>query len=84
MPIIKGVFQLNDDITFAKINDDPVTYLTKCSNKSDLFSYIEEENNVKFKEQMGSGYIFEGEDKNVIMTSRQYTRFYQVWKYTEH
>ena len=58
--------------------------LTKNNNAGDLFSYIEEENRVNFREQMGSGYMFEGDDKNVILVSRQYTRFYQVWRYSEH
>ena len=76
MNIIAGIIQLNDVVTYVNINDNPVAYLTKNNNSGGLFSYIEEENRVKFKEQMGSVYIFEGDDKNVILVSRQYMRFY--------
>jgi hypothetical protein len=83
LPVIYGIIRLNDSKTYVKINDNPITYITKTNNKDELFSYIEKENNVDFAEQMGSGYIFKGENKNIIITSRQYTRFYQIWKYSE-
>ncbi len=78
-PIVKGIINLNSN-SYVKINDDPIIYLTKSSNKNDLFEYIEKENNVIFKEQMGAGYMFESVDKTVILTARQYSKYYQVWK----
>jgi len=82
LPVIKGIVQLNSK-SYAKISDNPLKFITKTNDKSELFSYIEKENNVKFTDQMGAGYIFNGPDKNVILISKHYTRFYQVWKYTE-
>lgn len=79
LPIINGMFKLNDNNTYVLINENPVTYLTKTNIKDDLFEYIKKEYDVKFKEQFGSGYIFEG-DIRILVTSRQYTRFYQVWR----
>lgn len=78
--VVKGILQLNNKNTFKKINDDPIAYVTKTNNKDDLFNYIEKQYNVKFVEQMGSGFIFEGQEKSVILTSKQYSRFYQIWR----
>lgn len=82
LPVIKGIIQLNSK-SYAKISDDPIKFITKTNDKNELFDYIEKENNVKFEEQLGAGYIFDGPEKNVILISNQYTRFYQVWKYAE-
>lgn len=83
LPILKGIIKLNNSNTYVEIYNNPVTYLTKTNKKNELFEYIEKENSVKFKEQFGSGYIFESNDKNIIITSRQYTRFYKIWFYSE-
>lgn len=78
--VLRGIIQLNNTNTFVKINDDnPIAYVTKTNNSKELFDYIEKEYDVVFKEQMGSGYIFEGKEKSVILTSKQYSRFYQIW-----
>lgn len=79
LPIINGIFKLNDNNTYVLISENPTIYLTKTNIKDDLFEYIKEEYDVKFKEQLGSGYVFEG-DIGLLLTSRQYTRFYQVWR----
>jgi len=81
LPVFKGILQLNDSKTFVKIKDNPVTYITKTNNVDDLVSYIEESDNVRYKEQMGSGHIFEDGNKIVILDSRQYSRHWQVWTY---
>lgn len=77
--VLNGIIRINDTNTFIKINDQPITYVTKTNNNEELFNYIEKEYDVVFKEQMGSGYIFEGSEKSVILTAKQYTRFYQIW-----
>lgn len=77
--VLKGILQLNEASTFIKIKDNPITYITKTNNNEDLFNYIEKQNDVKFTDQMGSGYIFVGNEKKVILGSRQYSRFYQIW-----
>lgn len=82
IPLFRGILQLNDSETFVKIKDNPVTYITKTNNKDDLFSYIEESDNVSYKEQMGSGHFFEDGNKIVILTSRQYSRYWQIWTYS--
>ncbi len=83
LPIFKGIIQLNNSNNYVKINNNPITYITKSDSKDELFGFIEKENNVKFKEQFGSAYLFEGKGKSIIMTSKQYTKFYKVWYYSE-
>jgi hypothetical protein len=80
--VFKGIIQLNNSNTYIKIKDNPITYVTKTNNNEHLFEFIEKEYNVEFIEQMGSGYIFEGTEKSVILTTRQYTRFFQIWNRT--
>ncbi|HHY21022.1 MAG TPA: hypothetical protein GX525_03880 [Bacilli bacterium] len=83
LPIVKGMLSLDDKTTYVKIKENPPTYLTKTNQKDDLFAFIEETNEVSFMEQLGSGYFFEGDGKVAILTSRQYSGSYQVWKYSE-
>lgn len=80
LPIINGMFRLNEANTYVLINENPTFYLTKTNNEDDLFEYIQNKYNIKLKEQIGAGYIFEGENTRLILTSRQYTRFYQIWR----
>lgn len=80
LPIINGMIKLYDDNTYVVIGKNPNVYLTKTDNKDDLLKFIEKEYDVKFKEQLGSGHLFEAESTRLILTSRQYTRFYQIWR----
>lgn len=80
LPVINGMFRLNETNSYVLIDENPIVYLTKTNNKDELFEYIQKQYDIKLKEQLGSGYIFEGENIRLIMTSRQYTKFYQVWR----
>lgn len=80
LPVINGMFRLNETNSYVLIDENPIVYLTKTNNKDELFEYIQKQYDIKLKEQLGSGYIFEGENIRLLMTSRQYTRFYQVWR----
>ncbi len=81
--VFRGIFPLSSSETFVKIKDNPVTYVTITDDADDLFAYIEESDNVSYKEQVGLGHIFENRNKVVILTSRQYTRNYQIWEYSK-
>lgn len=83
LTIFRGIFRLSSSETFVKIKDNPVTYVTITDDADDLFAYIEESDNVSYKEQVGSGHIFENRNKVVILTSRQYTHNYQIWEYSK-
>jgi hypothetical protein len=41
---------------------------------------IEETKNVKFYQQIASGYIFQGDSEDYLVTARQYTRGFRVWE----
>lgn len=81
LPIFKGILQLNDTTTFVKIKENPTTFITMTNNYDELFSYVKNNSNVDYKEQMGAGYIFRGKNKTVVLTSHQFTKHYQIWKY---
>lgn len=80
LPIINGMLRLNEESTYVLIRENPTIFLTKTNIKDDLFEYIQNKYDIKLKEQMGAGYIFEGENTRLILTSKQYTKYYQVWR----
>ncbi|MDD4611152.1 MAG: hypothetical protein PHU73_04360 [Patescibacteria group bacterium] len=78
-PQIKGIAQLtfgNKDI--VKLDTGENKYITK-SNNSEIIKSIMKEKGYDFTEQMGSGYFYKSSDKTVVLTRRQYSRFYTIW-----
>lgn len=80
LPVFAGILKLNGSEPYAKIKDVPETYIIKTGEREGLISFIEKEKSVKFKEQMGAGFMFEGPVKKVILVSRQYTRFFTLFE----
>lgn len=76
--IFKGIIKLDEKVGYIKIKDDPEIYLSQTKNEK-IIQYIEIKYDVKFKEQMGSGYIFDGKDYKIVLVSRQFTIYYRIW-----
>lgn len=57
-------------------------YVTKGEDHESLFGYIEENFQVKYKDQNGSGYVFEGTGGERILTGRKYFKYFTVWSMT--
>lgn len=80
IPYFKSILQLNANQTFIPVQDDnAIRFITKRDNYDELHKYIEDNNDVSFDEQMGSGYIFSSDDKVITVTSEVYWKFYKVW-----
>jgi hypothetical protein len=80
LPVFSGICQLTiNDVPYAKIKDNPPTYIARTGEHDPLFSFIETEFGVKFKEQKENEYIFVGSSKTVKVSPRLYSRTYQVW-----
>ena len=81
LPILKGIIKLGvSDDNIVQISNEPRVYISKASvGNTHLIELIEKEG-WNFEEQLGSGYIFSRESKNLVVGSVQYTRRYRIWK----
>lgn len=80
IPYLNSILHLNNNQTYIQVQDDnPIIFITKRHNYDELHKYIEDNYDVSFDEQMGSGYIFRSDKKVVISTSEVYWKYYVVW-----
>lgn len=84
IPYIYKMFLLNGDTTYADVFNDNNTYITKRYDSDELFRFVENEYDVIFKEQAGSGFLFESDATEVILSSQIYWRYYMVWDLNVH
>ncbi len=84
-PQIKGIAQLTlGGSDMAKLSDSDNKYLTKSKEGGDSVDSFLKNKGYEFVEQMGSGYFYKSPDRDIIMTRRQYSRFYVIWTITEN
>ena len=65
----------------SEVDNNYVVYLSD-TERDDTFENIQlslEQNGWQFKEQLGSGYIFEKAGEEMVVTSRQYSSSYYLW-----
>lgn len=79
--LFKAVIELNispQDI--IELDSGVGKYLTKNKNGQEVLENKLKENNYRFIEQLGSGYLFRNDNFDMlIVTRRQYSRFYSIW-----
>jgi hypothetical protein len=79
-PEIKAISQLtfgrSDMVKLSGSNDK---YLTKSQGGPQTIDVFMKDRGYEFTDQMGSGYFYKSSDKTVILTRRQYSRFYTIW-----
>ena len=83
-PQIKGITQLifgKSDI--VKLSGSDNKYLTKSRGGWDAIDGFLRNDGYEFSEQMGSGYFYKSSSSSIIMTRRQYSRFYVIWTIDE-
>jgi len=80
-PQIKGILQLsftNNDL--VQLSSGENTYMTKSQNGLEVIKSYMKKREYDFIEQMGSGYLFKSTlGETVIITGKQYSRFYLLW-----
>jgi hypothetical protein len=82
---VKAIFMLAIGDEYAQAEragakgEQETVFLTKKADSEALFSYVEDTYQVKFKEQIGGGYIFEGESENRVLTGRIYLKYFTIW-----
>ncbi|MFA6410666.1 MAG: hypothetical protein WCW26_03790 [Candidatus Buchananbacteria bacterium] len=84
-PQIKGITQLTfGGADMAKLSGSDNMYLTKSRGGSIAVDAFMKGRGYEFSEQMGSGYFFKSSDKTIVLTKRQYSRFYTIWTVIEN
>ncbi len=82
---VKPIFMLTIGGEYAQTEragakgEQEMVFLTKKADSEALFSYIEDKFQVKYKEQIGGGYIFEGASENKVLTGRTYLKYFTIW-----
>jgi len=78
-PQIRGMVELgigHKDIVEISVNK----YMTRSANGSEEIKIFMKEKGYDFKEQMGSGYVFESlEGRSAVVVHKYYSRFYSIW-----
>ena len=83
-PQINGIAQLTfgkSDI--VKLSGPDNKYLTKNRGGWESIDSFLKNEGYEFTEQMGSGYFYRSSSSDIVMTRRQYSRFYVIWKISE-
>ena len=81
-PQIKGIVELSishKDMVELSANK----YMTRSQDGSEAIKSFMKEKGYDFKEQMGSGYLFESlEGKSAVAVHKYYSRYYSIWNIT--
>ncbi|MFA7216423.1 MAG: hypothetical protein WC095_00345 [Candidatus Paceibacterota bacterium] len=84
-PQIKGITQLTfgkSDI--VKLSGLDNKYLTKSQGGPMAVETFMKDLEYKHTDQMGSGYFYKSSNKTIVLTRRQYSRFYTIWTIAEN
>jgi len=79
-PEIKAISQLTfggSDIVRLSGSDNK--YFTKSQGGPQTIDLFMKDGGYEFGDQMGSGYFYKSSSKTVVLTRRQYSRFYAIW-----
>ncbi|MEQ6377458.1 zf-HC2 domain-containing protein [Bacillaceae bacterium S4-13-56] len=81
IPIVTSILKIEfSDSEYVKFSSSPDRYITEF--EEERYSVMKEymkERGWTFKEQMGSGFIFDNEGEQLVVETRQYTRNYYIW-----
>lgn len=83
-PQIKGIARLTlDKNEIVKISDQENKYMTKSEGGREVIINFMLQKGYIFKEQLGSGFVFERQGKSIVVVHRQYSRIYSLWNFPE-
>jgi len=79
-PEIRAISQLTfDGSDMVKLSGSDNKYLTKSQGGPKTVDTFMKDRGYEYTDQMGSGYFYKSSDKTVVLTRRQYSRFYTIW-----
>ena len=76
---LRAAAQLSEDQPFVAVDEARGFYISKRGECPELFEFFQDELDVQFIEQAGSGYIFSDGTKNYVISSEVYWGRYTVW-----
>lgn len=83
-PQIKGIAQLAfGGVDIVKLSGSDNMHLAKSQSGRQAIDAFMKERGYDFDEQMGSGYFYKSSEKTIVVTRRQYSRFYVIWTIIE-
>lgn len=82
IPYLVAATKITDENPYVQVDVDDGTsvYIAKKGECPELFEYVEENRNVEFVEQAGSGYIFSNGVDSLVVSSEIYLGKYTVWQ----
>lgn len=81
-PQIKGTAKLIlAQNKIVKISDTENKYMTKSEGGREVVINFMRQKGFDFVEQLGSGFVFERQNKSIVVVHRQYSRFYSLWNF---
>lgn len=87
IPVVSSILKLEfSNADYVKFSASPTKYISKFNSAGDRYSIIKEYMKKKgweFKEQMGSGLIFDKNGEQTVISTRQYTKNYFIWSVPE-
>ena len=84
-PQIKGIAQLTfSGSDMVKLSGSDNRYLTKSQGGPMAVEAFMKNRGYEYTDQMGSGYFYKSSDKTIVLTRRQYSRFYTIWTIAEN
>ncbi|MDP1420101.1 hypothetical protein Q8G35_17295 [Peribacillus simplex] len=75
---VASIILTDNEIKKFEERNDEILYLSTANNTHPLFSLLKKKG-WSFKEQMGSGYIFNKDDSLITVESESFTKEYTVW-----
>jgi hypothetical protein len=82
---IKGITQLTfGKSNIVKLSNFDNKYLTKSKGGPAVVEAFMEDRGYEYIDQMGSGYFYKSSDETIVLTRRQYSRFYTIWTIAEN
>ncbi|MFA7662332.1 MAG: hypothetical protein WCX88_00245 [Patescibacteria group bacterium] len=79
-PEVKGIIKLNfTKADIVKLAGSDNKYLTKSNGGPKIIDDLMKSKGYEITDQMGSGYFYKSSDGDVVLTRRQYSRFYTIW-----
>lgn len=87
IPVISSIIKLKfTDAEYVEFSTNPNRYISEFAAGDDRYSVVlnyMKEQGWEFKEQMGSGLIFENKVEEIVVETRQYTKKYFIWRVPE-
>lgn len=88
IPILSSIIKLEfTDVEYVELSTVPERYISEIElGNNDWYSVVKEFMETRgweYKEQIGSGLIFEKDKDQIIVSTRQYTKNYFIWSLPE-